>query len=163
MIDDDRSNRLIDWLVDWLIDGSVINFDGLPTEDLQARVITLQPSVRHHVVVIRPSKEQLHRVCTTTDKRQSLITDFIPGAAFWRTQPNTVVVWRQTGTIRLPGTSKHTVLRDSAHWSYGTHTHTHTQPFYCSSGICPGLPGWAGTRKVKPARIKSIWIYWSKR
>jgi len=23
-----------------------------------------------------------------------------------------------------------------------THTHTHTQPFYCSSGICPGLPGW---------------------
>jgi len=27
-------------------------------------------------------------------------------------------------------------------------THTHTQPFYCSSGICPGPPGWAGTRKV---------------
>jgi len=21
-----------------------------------------------------------------------------------------------------------------------------TQPFYCSSGICPGIPGWAGTR-----------------
>ena len=20
-------------------------------------------------------------------------------------------------------------------------THTHTQPFYCSAGICPGLPG----------------------
>jgi len=37
-------------------------------------------------------------------------------------------------------------------------THTHTQPFYCSSGICPGPAGWAGTRKVKP-----IWIYWSKR
>ena len=30
-----------------------------------------------------------------------------------------------------------------------THTHTHTQPFYCSYGICPGPPGWAGTRKVK--------------
>ena len=41
---------------------------------------------------------------------------------------------------------------------YDTHTHTHTQSFYCSSGICPGLPGWAGTRKVKP-----ILIYWSKR
>jgi len=27
-------------------------------------------------------------------------------------------------------------------WKY-THTHTHTQPFYCSSGICPGPPGWA--------------------
>jgi len=25
-------------------------------------------------------------------------------------------------------------------------------------GLCLGLPGWAGTRKVKP-----IWIYWSKR
>jgi len=38
------------------------------------------------------------------------------------------------------------------------HTHTHTQSFYGSSGFCPGLPRWAGTRKVKP-----IWIYWSKR
>jgi len=42
-------------------------------------------------------------------------------------------------------------------------THTHTQPFYCSAEICPGLPGWAGTRKVKPGRVKPIWIYWSKR
>ena len=42
-----------------------------------------------------------------------------------------------------------------------THTHTHTQPFYCSSGICPGPPGCAGTRKVKPGRLKPIWIYWS--
>ena len=31
-----------------------------------------------------------------------------------------------------------------------THTHTHTHPF---NGPFPGLPGWAGTRKVKP-----IWI-----
>jgi len=31
-----------------------------------------------------------------------------------------------------------------------THTHTHTQPFYCSSGLCLGPPGWAGTRNVKP-------------
>jgi len=43
------------------------------------------------------------------------------------------------------------------------HTHTHIQPFYCSSGICPRPPGWAGTRKVKPGRLKPIWIYWSKR
>jgi len=41
--------------------------------------------------------------------------------------------------------------------------HTHTQPFYCSSGICPGPPGWAGIRKVKLGRLKPIWIYWSKR
>jgi len=36
------------------------------------------------------------------------------------------------------------------------HTHTHIQSFYCSSGICPGLPGWSGTRKVKPGRVKPI-------
>ena len=41
--------------------------------------------------------------------------------------------------------------------------HTHTQPFYCWSGICPGPPGSVGTRKVKPRRLKPIWIYWSKR
>jgi len=29
-------------------------------------------------------------------------------------------------------------------------SHTHTHPF---DGLFPGLPGWAGTRKVKP-----IWI-----
>ena len=26
----------------------------------------------------------------------------------------------------------------------------HTQPFYGPRGFCPGLPGCAGTRKVKP-------------
>ena len=31
----------------------------------------------------------------------------------------------------------------------GTHIHTHTR----LTALCPGLPGWAGTRKVKP-----IWI-----
>jgi len=28
------------------------------------------------------------------------------------------------------------------------YTNTHTQSFYCSSGICLGPPGWAGTRKI---------------
>jgi len=28
-------------------------------------------------------------------------------------------------------------------------THTHTQPFYGPLGFCLGLPGWAGSRKVK--------------
>jgi len=32
-----------------------------------------------------------------------------------------------------------------------THTHTHTQTHL--TALCPGLPGWASTRKVKP-----IWI-----
>ena len=48
-------------------------------------------------------------------------------------------------------------------WDWCALTHTHTQPFYCWSGICPGPPGSAGTRKVKPRRLKPIWIYWSKR
>ena len=30
-----------------------------------------------------------------------------------------------------------------------THTHTHTR----LTALCPGLPGWAGTRKVKPILI----------
>jgi len=44
-----------------------------------------------------------------------------------------------------------------------TQPDTHTQSFYGSSGICLGLPRWAGTRKVKPGRVKPIWVYWSKR
>jgi len=58
----------------------------------------------------------------------------------------------------------HCVLKnntDVAHYNFITH-HTHTV-VYCSSGICPGLPGWAGTRMVKPGGVKPIWIYWSKR
>jgi len=39
---------------------------------------------------------------------------------------------------------------------YSTHlyhnTHTHTRPFYCCLGFCPGLPVWAGTRNVKRRR-----------
>ena len=34
-------------------------------------------------------------------------------------------------------------------WYSYTHTHTHTR----LTALCPGLPGWAGTRKAKP-----IWI-----
>ena len=34
-----------------------------------------------------------------------------------------------------------------------THTHTHTHTHIRLTAICPGLPGWAGTRKVKPIRI----------
>ena len=34
-----------------------------------------------------------------------------------------------------------------------THTHAHTHTHTRLTALCPGLPGWAGTRKVK-----SIWI-----
>ena len=36
-------------------------------------------------------------------------------------------------------------------WKTNTHTHTHTHTHL--TALCPGLPRWAGTRKVKP-----IWI-----
>jgi len=34
-----------------------------------------------------------------------------------------------------------------------THTHMHTQRFYSPLGFCPGLPGLASTRKVKPGKV----------
>jgi len=34
-----------------------------------------------------------------------------------------------------------------------THTHTHTFTHTRLTALCPGLPGWAGTRKVKPTWI----------
>jgi len=40
---------------------------------------------------------------------------------------------------------KHGIIKHITH----AHTHTHTR----LTALCPGLPGWAGTRKVKP-----IWI-----
>jgi len=53
----------------------------------------------------------------------------------------------------------HAHTHTNTHARTHAHTHnTHTQLFYGPLGFCPGLPKWAGTRKVKP-----IWIYWSKR
>jgi len=45
--------------------------------------------------------------------------------------------------------------------SYHTHACMHAcmhTTVFGPLGFCPGLPGWASTRKLKP-----IWIYWSKR
>ena len=41
------------------------------------------------------------------------------------------------------------LLYDAVHCIFSTHTHTHTR----LTVLFPGLPGWAGTRKVKPIRI----------
>ena len=49
-------------------------------------------------------------------------------------------------------TPTHTCTHAHKHTHTHTHTHQHTsilQP----SGLCPGMPNWAGTREVKP-----IWI-----
>ena len=52
-----------------------------------------------------------------------------------------------------PGTDENDIeaVKELRRWRWHTHTHTHhTHPF---NGLCPGLLGWAGTRKAKP-----IWI-----
>jgi len=41
----------------------------------------------------------------------------------------------------------------TTHTLVTTHTHTHTHTHAHLTALCPGLPGWAGTKKVKP-----IWI-----
>jgi len=55
--------------------------------------------------------------------------------------------WHPTNSVSTEG-NKH-----FKHSNY-THTHTHTR----LTALCPGLPGWAGTRKVK-----SIWILLKKK
>jgi len=71
--------------------------------------------------------------------------------------------WRTTARNRWQTITGLVVKKKTAIlWSHHEE-HTHTQLFYCSSGICPASPGWAGTRKVKPGSLKPIWIYWSKR
>jgi len=67
------------------------------------------------------------------------------------------------------GNNSHPVLRPIIVWpnaqaqcnqttTTATATTTTTTTVLWPPGLGPGLPGWAGTRKVKP-----IWIYWSKR
>ena len=55
----------------------------------------------------------------------------------------------QSAFIALPivDIQRTIVSTESTHTHARTHTHTHL------TALCPGLPGWAGTRKVKP-----IWI-----
>jgi len=52
---------------------------------------------------------------------------------------------------------KHThrkyVLSPTTFHQYTTHTHTHTHSHTRLTALCPGLPEWTGTRKVKPICI----------
>ena len=71
-------------------------------------------------------------------------------------------MWLENSTVLLSTQSEYitwssydlddssTILTEYSHWYYKTNTcNTHTR----STALCPGLSGWAGTRKVKP-----IWI-----
>jgi len=52
----------------------------------------------------------------------------------------------------------HTTMQSRIIWHL-TYTHTLTHTHTRLTDLCPGLPGWAGTRKVKPQSK----FYWSKR
>jgi len=45
------------------------------------------------------------------------------------------------------------LMSQNVNWVEMTHTRTHAHTHTRLTALCPGLPGWAGTRKVKP-----IWI-----
>ena len=73
-----------------------------------------------------------------------------------QTVPEQLVSAQRTPVTRPPhSTSLSSSCLSSAETTHGlrwatiTHTHTHTR----LTALCPGLPRWAGTRKVKP-----IWI-----
>jgi len=63
-------------------------------------------------------------------------------------------VWLKVNEKYLMTHNKH-IYNSKVHKSSRlSYKHTHAQSFYCSSGICPGPPGWAGTRKVIIQNIK---------
>ena len=65
-------------------------------------------------------------------------------------QQTQIIRWDRSGEFSLHTFSDLTFKTFTCKmtwWHSGTHTHTR------STALCPGLPGWAGTRKVKP-----IWI-----
>jgi len=66
-------------------------------------------------------------------------------------------------SVKMPWTDFGDMLTTGHCGKAVVHDTTHIQSFYCSSGICPRLPRWAGTSKVKTRKVKPIWIYWSKR
>jgi len=75
--------------------------------------------------------ERLFHLCQKREKRQHWFSDSIG--------------WYPAGSpVQMPSSLQ-----------YDPHYYTTATPV---NGPCPGLPGWAGTKKVKP-----IWIYWSKR
>jgi len=60
-----------------------------------------------------------------------------------------VFLYRGSWTLEVHCAHTHTHAHTRAH----THTHTHTG----LTALFPGLPRWAGTRKVKP-----VWILWKQ-
>jgi len=63
-------------------------------------------------------------------------------------------IWLRLTTVSIYKLHLH-VLTHLLYLNTSDITHTHTQLFYCSSGISLGFPGWAGTRKVKTRKVKT--------
>ena len=81
---------------------------------------------------------QPHLVNTCVDTMMSLVSGHYATAS-------------ETEGTEADENASHTHARTHVRTRARTHTHTHTHVRL--TALCPGLPGWAGTRKVKP-----IWI-----
>ena len=83
----------------------------------------------------------------TTQHRQLMICDFLNHQKVNKCHHNTQSLVTFCTQKWITSDSSHLLCFEAVHWH--THTHTHTR----LTALCPGLPGWAGTRKVK-----QIWI-----
>jgi len=85
----------------------------------------------------------------------------------WEMRRWTIFTEASTGSQRKTSRS---IAAMCSHWPHhtssgvhhnlqsSTRPHRHTYTYTRLTALCPGLPGWAGTRKVKPSGF-----YWSKR
>ena len=97
-------------------------------------------------------------VLGTTDLSISSSLPYCWARCFWR-QDAIPTSWQSTEAKTCSMTSccqrthTHTRVRARTHARTHAHTRTHIHTDNRSTALFPGLPGWAGTRKVKP-----IWI-----
>jgi len=104
---------------------------------------------RKTVLSIRISGKKGETCIAIADRLNTMAQDILFSNSFdlWQSDSRSYLVWH-------------------CHWFYfflllstlevfltPRHTHTHTRTHTHLTAFCPGLPGWAGTRKVK-----SIWI-----
>jgi len=116
---------------------------------------------RKTVLSIRISGKKGETCIAIADRLNTMAQDILFSNSFdlWQSDSCSYLVWHchwfnffsvvkySWSFFWLHGAHTHTHTRARAHTH--THTHTHTR----LTAFCPGLPGWAGTRKVKP-----IWI-----
>jgi len=122
-------------LLGWATFGLLLNCLTIITQ-LQQKMTMLCdfPDRIHAITATAASAYVVHQCCTTVWG----MAQGVNGAAMgtWHLRG-----WTWYGTWCSSAPPSHWT-----EWVNNTHTHTHTR----LTALCPGLPGWAGTRKVKP-------------